>query len=89
MDEQKPIDEAKQPITEELAERNERMKAEKAASVNEENKQTKQIIKIITASMNENDSHSKTDKMSSTDSDNGTSSIVFAFKPPLRTQFDI
>ena len=49
----------------ELAEMNERVDAEKTASVEEEIKQNEQTLKIIIATINANDSDSKIDRMSS------------------------
>ena len=64
---------------------NERAKTEKAASVIDENKQTKRTLKSIIATINENNSDSNSDKMSSTESENETSTIEFAHKLPLKT----
>ena len=89
LDEQKQIGGANQPITGELSETNERSNLEKAASVIEENKQTKQTIKSSIATFNANDCDSKTDKMSSTDSENETSTIEFANEPQLKLRYVI
>ena len=65
--------------------KNESAKMEKAASVKEDSKQTKQIIKSIIVTFKVNDSDSKTDKMSSTDFENETNTMDFANKPPQKT----
>ena len=85
VDEQKQIGETNKPIAGKLAEKAEHAKMEKTASEKDDCKQTKQTLKSLIDTIMVDESDSKTDKISSTDSENETSTIEFANIPPLKT----